>query len=241
VLGYPEDALKDANQAVWNARVIGNAVTLMFALTFAVVTLSCCGDYAAANALADELVALAHEKGAAYWKAAGTALKGDLFALTGKSSDAVHMLSSAIQGLRSAGSVLFSPVHLSYLTGAYVDLGQHDDAWRCVNDAVTAINASGERWFEAEVHRSAGEAAVGLPEHDTVQAETYLDKALSVARAQQAKSWELRAAMSLARLWRDQGKVQEARELLAPIYGWFTEGFDTRDLKEAKALLDELA
>jgi predicted ATPase len=100
--------------------------------------------------------------------------------------------------------------------------------------------ASKETWFEAEVYRLAGEIAQILPDANAVEAEAYFNKALSVARAQQAKSWELRAAMSMARLWRDQGKVQQARELLAPVYGWFTEGFDTRDLKEAKALQEEL-
>jgi predicted ATPase len=98
-----------------------------------------------------------------------------------------------------------------------------------------------ERWFEAEVNRAAGELALKLPKPNPKNAERYFGRALAVARAQQAKSWELRAAMSMARLWRDQGKRDEARELLAPVYGWFTEGFDTRDLKEAKALLQELA
>ncbi len=98
-----------------------------------------------------------------------------------------------------------------------------------------------ERWFEAEVNRIAGEIALKSSEPDAAKAQEYFERALAVARAQQAKSWELRAAMSLARLWRDQGKPQQARELLAPVYGWFTEGFDTRDLKEAKALLEELA
>jgi predicted ATPase len=97
-----------------------------------------------------------------------------------------------------------------------------------------------ERWFEAEVNRLAGEIALRSPEPDAAKAASYIDHALAVARQQQAKSWELRAAMSMARLWRDQGKRDEARELLAPVYGWFTEGFDTRDLKEAKALLDGL-
>ena len=94
--------------------------------------------------------------------------------------------------------------------------------------------------LEAEIRRTAGEIALKLPEPDAAKAEAYFERALAVARTQQAKSWELRAAMSLARLWRDEGKVQQARELLAPIYGWFTEGFDTLDLKEAKALLAEL-
>jgi predicted ATPase len=111
----------------------------------------------------------------------------------------------------------------------------------CINEALTAIQTNKERWCEAEVNRVAGEVALKSPEPNAAKAETYFECALAVARQQQAKSWELRAAMSLARLWRSQGKVQQARDLLAPVYGWFTEGFDTRDLKEAKALLDELA
>jgi predicted ATPase len=103
-----------------------------------------------------------------------------------------------------------------------------------------AIQTTGETIFEAEVNRIAGEIALRSPTPDQAKAETYLQRALRVSRGQQAKSWELRAAMSLARLWRDQGKVQQARELLAPVYGCFTEGFDTRDLKEAKALLGTL-
>jgi predicted ATPase len=103
------------------------------------------------------------------------------------------------------------------------------------------MNVTNERWYEAEIHRTAGEIALLLPDSDLAKAEANFKHALSIARQQQSKSWELRAAMSMARLWRDQGKRNEARNLLAPVYGWFTEGFDTLDLKEAKALLDELA
>jgi predicted ATPase len=124
---------------------------------------------------------------------------------------------------------------------AYAQLRRFDDAWRCIIEAVTAVETTKERWSEAEVHRIGGEIAVMLPEADTAKAEAYFNRALTIARQQQAKSWELRAAMSMARLWRDQGKRNEARELLAPVYSWFTEGFDTLDLKEAKALLDELS
>jgi predicted ATPase len=106
---------------------------------------------------------------------------------------------------------------------------------------MTAVATTKEKWFEAEVHRIAGDIALLSPEPDAAKAEAYFERALTVARKQQAKSWELRAAMSMARLWRDQGKVQRARELLAPVYGWFTEGHNTRDLKDAKALLEELA
>jgi predicted ATPase len=106
---------------------------------------------------------------------------------------------------------------------------------------MTAVETTKESWYEAEVNRVAGETTLLSPEPDAAKAEAYFERALVVARHQQAKSWELRAVMSLARLWLDQGKPQQARELLAPVYGWFTEGFDTRDLKEAKALLEELA
>jgi predicted ATPase len=123
----------------------------------------------------------------------------------------------------------------------FVQLGRLNDAWRCISEAMTAVETSKESWCEAEVNRIAAEIALKSPEPETAKAEAYFERALAVARAQQAKSWELRAAMSMARLWRDQGKRDEARELLAPVYGWFTEGFDTRDLKEAKALLEELA
>jgi predicted ATPase len=127
------------------------------------------------------------------------------------------------------------------LTRAYAELGQFDDAWRCIGEAMTAVETTKERWCEAEINRMTGEIAFTSPKPDAAKAEAHFERALSVARAQQAKSWELRASMSLARLWRDQGKPQQARELLAPVYGWFTEGFETRDLKEAKALLEELA
>ena len=112
--------------------------------------------------------------------------------------------------------------------------------WRCVDDAIALIETTKERDCEAELHRVAGEIALKSSKPDVAKAEAYFERALAVARTQQAKSWELRAAMSMARLWRDQGKRDEARDLLAPVYGWFTEGFDTLDLKQAKALLDEL-
>ena len=131
-------------------------------------------------------------------------------------------------------------MHLQYLVMAYSELGQLDDARRCIDDAIETMERSKEKWCEAEVNRIAGEIALKSLAPDTEKAEKHFERSLSVARQQQAKSWELRASMSLARLWRSQGKVQQARELLAPVYGWFTEGFETRDLKEAKALLEEL-
>ena len=119
-------------------------------------------------------------------------------------------------------------------------LGQLGEAQHHIDHAMAAIEATGERVWTAEVHRLAGEIALRSPERDAVKAQEHFEHALAIACKQEAKSWELRAAMSVARLWRDQGNPQQARELLAPVYGWFTEGFDTLDLKEAKALLDEL-
>ena len=130
---------------------------------------------------------------------------------------------------------------MTRLAEASAKLGHGDGAWQRIFEAFEETEKGGEVQHLAEINRVAGEIALMSPEPDVAKAEMYFEKALAVARRQQAKSWELRAAMSMARLWRDQGKTQQARELLAPVYGWFTEGFDTLDLKEAKALLEELA
>jgi class 3 adenylate cyclase/predicted ATPase len=240
-LGYPAAARDDGELAVKNARETGHATTLMFALHTAGSNHLYCRDYAAANAPLDELIGLADERGAPYWAALGTAVRGALFAVSGNASDAVLAITSGITSLRSTGATLYEPWHLSNLARAYAELGQLDDARRCIDDAIDKVERSKEKWCEAEVHRIAGEIALKSLAPDTEKAEKCFDHALAVARQQQTKSWELRAAMSMARLWRDQGKPQQAHELLAPVYSWFTEGFDTLDLKEAKALLDELA
>ena len=193
------------------------------------------------NAETDELVALADEKATPFWKAIGTMNQGWLFAQNGKFADAVQMFTSGIVAYRSTGARMWLPLYLSYLAKAHAELGQFDDAWHRVGEAMTEIETTKERWQEAEVHRVAGEIALMSPGAGTAKAEAYFNHALAVARSQQARSWELRTALSMARLWRDLGKPQQARELLAPVYGWFTEGFETRDLKEATAMLDQLA
>jgi len=165
--------------------------------------------------------------------------QGCALAVTGKATDAVHMITTGMTALRSTGATIFSPMYLSYLARACAELGKFDDAWRWLNGATAAMQTSKESWWEAEIGRIEGELALKAPP-DAARAEAYFERALTVAGQQQAKSWELRAAMSMARLWRSQGKPQQARDLLAPVYGWFTEGFDTLDLKEAKALLEEL-
>ncbi len=241
MLGYPDAALADAEFALEDAHAIGHAATLMNTLTFTPLTQINCGNYATASAALKELVALAEEKRAAVdYEASGMALQGFVMALTGRSSDAVKMITSGYAAFRSTGAKLLTPTFLSYLASAYADLGQFDDAGRCIGEAIMAVETTKERWWESEIHRTAGEIELRSPERDAARAQASFEHALQVARTQQARSWELRAATSLARLWREQGRRTEAHGLLAPIYGWFTEGFDTLDLKEAKALLDEL-
>jgi predicted ATPase len=184
---------------------------------------------------------LAQEKGVVFFKALATAERGCVLALTGKASDAVQTISAGITGMRAVGATVWGTSWLSHLASAYAELGKLDDAWRYIGEAMTRVETTKDGWYQAEINRIAGEITLKSLKPDTAKAEAYFERALEVARKQQTKSWELRAAMSMARLWRGQGKPQQARELLAPVYGWFTEGFDTLDLKEAKALLDELA
>jgi predicted ATPase len=241
MLGYPDAALADVDQAVSFAIDIDHAATLMFALSVAPVPHMLCGDYAKVKEISDRFLALADEKRAAMWKAYSVLHRGSLLALTGSAADAVHTITAGIAAQRSTGATLILPWFLSYLAQAHANLGRFDDAWIAINEAVTATETTLEAWCAAEIHRIAGAIALMSPEPNATSAESCFDRALAIARAQQAKSWELRAAMSMARLWRDQGKRRQAHDLLAPVYGWFTEGFDTLDLKEAKALLEELA
>jgi class 3 adenylate cyclase/predicted ATPase len=238
-LGYPEAGLAGTEQALREARETGHAGALMHAMQLTCLTQVISGNYAIAKAQSDELIALAEEKGSV-WKTSGMLRRASVLALTGKASNAVGIFSSAIPVMRSTGTTQFFPVWLSLLARAYGELGQFDQAWSHIGEAIPVVETTKETWYEAEVHRIAGEIALMSPERDAAKAEACFERALAVARAQQAKSWELRAAISMARLWRDQAKRDEARELLAPVYGWFTEGFDTLDLKQAKALLDEL-
>jgi predicted ATPase len=241
LLGYPEAALKDVAESFRSAQEIRQAATLMHALAHSTATLILRGDYAESSARARELVGLAKDKGSLYWKANGMMWEGCRSALTGSSSDAIETLTSALAGYRSTGATVYTPFVLSHLARAYAGLVQHREAWSVIDEAITATAKTKEKWSEAEIHRTAGDLALILPEANAAQAEAHFERALAVARRQQAKSWELRAATSLSRLWRDRGKSAEARELLAPIYSWFTEGFDTPDLEEARALLDALA
>ena len=221
LLGYPEAALADSEHALKVAREIGHSATLMYVLNFSAWTHIHCGNLAA-KALVDEFSALKDQTGSLFWGAWGMMQRGCLFALTGKASDAVRTITCGLTAMRSTGTTMWMPLWLSYLTRANAEIGQFDDARRCIGEAMAAVETAKERWCEAEVNRIAGEIALLSPEPDAGRAEEYFERALAVAREQQAKSWELRAAMSMARLWREQGRRDEARDLLAPLYGWFT-------------------
>jgi len=241
LLGYPEAALADSEHSVSDARAIGHVTTLFFALSGGYWANRMCGNYPAADAFVQELASLAEEKDVFFWRAAAMIGRGCLHAVAGEPQEAAVRTTEGLNAYRSTGARLFIAENLSYLAKAQSEIGQLNQAWASIVEALNAIDASNERWGEAEVHRVAGEIVLMSPDAETAKAEAYFERSLEIARQQQAKSWELRASMSMARLWRDQGKRHEARELLAPVYGWFTEGFDTLDLKQAKALLGELA
>jgi predicted ATPase len=240
MLGSPEAAFADVHHALRDAREIGHAATTMYALFSGAFVKIFCRDYAAASLFVDELIALADEKDASYWQALGKVLRGRIRSLCSPPVNATQAINTEIKAYRLTGSTIWMPWFLLFLVTGYSDDRKFDDAWRCIDEALATMGTSKERCCEAEVNRVAGELTLIGPKPDVAKAEAYLKRALEVARQQQAKSWELRAAMSMARLWRDQGKRDAARDLLAPVYAWFTEGFDTLDLKEAKALLDEL-
>ena len=241
LLGYPRAALADTEHALKVARETRHSATLLYVLNWSIWTHIHRGNYTTASALIEEFIPLNDQMGLLFWGGWGTMQQGCLSTLTGNASDAVRTISTGVEAMRSTHSTMWMPLFLSYLARAEAEIGQFDEAWARIDGATAAVETTHERWHEAEVNRIAGEIALRSRERDTVKAQSCFERALAIARAQQARSWELRAATSLARLWRDSGRRAEAHDLLAPAYGWFTEGFDTLDLIEAKALLDQLA
>jgi tetratricopeptide (TPR) repeat protein len=241
MLGYPRAALADNARALEDAREIGHAAPNLYALGLIAVASLFSRDYAVARAQLEELAPLAEKTGSVFWTTHAKLMRGSLHAVHHRAADAINMITSGITELRLTGGAGIGPFYLGYLAEAYRVLHQLDEAWRAIDEAISLSTTTKERCWEAHLCRIAGELSLNFAKPEARKAESYFDRALSVARQQQAKSLELRAAMSMARLWRDQGKRDEARDLLAPVYGWFTEGFDTLDLKEAKALLDDLA
>ena len=242
MLGYPDQARQRSQAALRLAQELAHPYSLTLALASTAVSHIHLGDFPAAQAQAEAAIALATEQGFALWLAQGTFLRGWALAAQGQVEEGMAQMRQGLDALRATGdrSALGREAVLAEVLG---HAGQADAGLRLLAEALAAVPTTGERVFEAEMHRCKGELLLVQAgnRQPWAEAEACFRHALDVARQQQAKSWELRAAISLSRLWQRQGKRATAYELLAEVYGWFTEGFDTADLKEAKALLEELA
>jgi predicted ATPase len=243
LLGYPDQALQSTREALTLAHALAHPASLANALRFATTLHQFRREQQAAQERAEALLALATEQGFAQQVALATIVRGWALAAQGQGTEGTAQMRQGLTAHRATGAEQSRPYNLALLAEAYGSIGQPAKGLHLLAEALTTVDCTGERGWEAELYRLKGELLLAQAgESQRVQeAEACFQQALDVARRQQAKSWELRAAMSLSRLWQQQGKRAEARELLAPIYSWFTEGFDTPDLQEAKALLDELA
>ena len=190
---------------------------------------------------AEALCALAGEQGIAFFLAFGTVLRGWALAEQGQSDAGIVQMHEGMAACRTTGAEADRPYFLALVAEVYGQGKRYDEGLARLEEALALVDQSEERYWEAEIHRLKGELLLARSAENQVEAETCVHKALDVARRQGAKSLELRATMSLGRLWQRQGKTAQARQLLTEVYTWFTEGFDTPDLQEAKALLEELA
>jgi class 3 adenylate cyclase/predicted ATPase len=237
-LGFPDQALAQSNAAIVEARSLAHLTLSASSLGLGTRLLSLFGENAALEERADQLVAATTEQSFPFWRALGTIYSGWVTAKNGNVTEGISLLRSGLAAYRATGAEAWMPHNLALLAKACEIAGQIDEAVAQVDDALQIVERTGERWFAAELNRHRGELL--LRQGHTEGAEESYRKALSIAEEQEAKLWELRAITSLARLWGEQDRRAEARDLLASVYRWFTEGFDTADLKEAKALLDEL-
>jgi predicted ATPase len=240
LLGYPEQAEACCHEALALARELAHPYSLAFVLWVTTLVSQCRRDVQFVHAQADESVNLSAEHGFALWLGAGTVLRGWAVAAQGMQEQGLEQMRQGQAAHRATGAGILVPRFLTLLAEGYGATGQVDEGLKALAEAQALVDRNGEHWCEAEVHRCRGELLLALSVDAHSEAETCFRQALDVAHRQQAKSLELRAAMCLSRLWQQQEKQTKARELLGPIYGWFTEGFDTADLKEAEVLLDEL-
>ena len=239
--GYPDQSARAADRALAMSRQLGHAHTLAHAFWFAGVPAIFARDVATVRTRSNDCVAVASEHGFAFWAANGRILQGWADAQNGEATTGIARIRDGLAAYEATGTRASSPFYLTLLAEALAFAGKIDEALAALDNALAQAAVSAARGWDAEIHRLRGELTAQLPYSDPAKAEDSLRTALAIAREQGTRGFELRAASSLARLWREQGRRTEARDLLAPVYGWFTEGFDTADLKEAKALLEELA
>jgi TOMM system kinase/cyclase fusion protein len=241
VLGYPDQAQQRSEEALAWAQELAHPFSLGFALHHAARLHQVRREGALTHTRAEAAIALATAQGFVLWLAQAPVVRGWALAEQGQAAEGLAQIRQGIAANQAIGFELQRPYHLAVLADAYGKAGQPEEGLRVLTEAQVAAQAIGVRSYEAELSRLTGELLLAQSSEHHAAAEACFQQALTLARLQQAKSWELRAAMSLSRLWQQQGKREAARELLAPIYGWFTEGFDTADLQEAKALLEECA
>jgi len=239
--GDLDQSARAADRALALSRELGHAHTLSHAFWFAGMSAAFARDVAAVYAYSNECVALATEHGFAQWAAGGRILEGWADAQRGEAMTGTARIRDGLAAYEATGGRLSTPLFLALLAEALALAGKIEEGLAALDDALAKAAVSGAWGWDAEIHRLCGELTARLPHPDPAKAEDSFCTALAIAREQDTRGYELRAATSLARLGRDQGRHAEAHQLLAPVYGSFTEGFDTADLKEAKALLDELA
>ena len=238
--GYPDRAVERGREGLAAAYELGHAYGISQALFLNCWLHRARGDARMVLERAAELVPLATEHGFLSWSSGGRVMRGWALAAEGEIAAGIADMREGLAAYRATGALLAQPHFLGLLADTHARAGERSEALRLLAEALAIVDRMEERWFEAELHRLKGEALLLGDARDASLAEACLRKAVEVARGQGAKYWELRAATALARLWAGRGQRREAHDLLAPVYGWFTEGFDTADLKDAKALLDEL-
>jgi predicted ATPase len=240
-LGYPAQAVRRSQEALAQAQALAHAHSLATAQHWAAWLHQRRRDAPAIREQADALLPLATAQGFPVWVGSGIFWQGWVLAMLGQGEAGLAQMRQGIAAVWATRAKLWRPFGLVLLAEAAGHVGQIEEGLRLVAEALEALETNAQGDMLAEAHRLQGELLLRQVTPDAPQAEANFQQALAVTRRQQAKSWELRAAMSLCRLWQQQGKRAEAYELLAPIYGWFTEGFDTADLQDAKGLLEELA
>ena len=241
LLGYPDQAVASIQAALALAQQLAHPLSLTMALRWAAVLHHLRREVSLTQARAEASMTIATDQGFPQQVATASPLRGWALAMSGHGTEGIAQIHQGLATFRASGATRDRPEHLALLAEASAQVGQTAEGLEALAEALTTVATSGVPWWEAELHRLRGALLLQRSVAQPVEAEACFQQALAVACQQQAKSLELRAAMSLSRLWRQQGKRAEARELLAPIYSWFTEGFDTLDLQEAKALLEELA
>jgi predicted ATPase len=240
LLGYPDQAQARMHEMLTLAQELSHPFTLVFALNWAACVHRFRREWPLLHKCADEVIALSREHGFAQRVATGTILRGGALAEQGQRQEGIEQICQGLTAFRATGSEVGLPQYASLLIEAYRAVGQVEEACRVLAEALMLVDKHREYFWEAELHRLKGHLLLQQAVSDATQAEICFLQALAIAHRQQAKALELRAATSLTRLWQQQGKRTDAHQLLAEVYGWFTEGFDTADLQEARALLDTL-